>query len=100
MIHLWKFILMINISNKKLKQNKIAKIHNGIKHLFCKFVCLLLFCLIIVYFSNHLSGQDILHVIVYDEDSVVNEKIGSIQIDLNDLYEKGLLDDILLCNSI
>jgi len=68
--------------------------------LFCKLVCLLLFCLIIVYFSNHLSGQDILHVIVYDEDSVVNEKIGSIQIDLNDLYEKGLLDDILLCNSI
>jgi Ca2+-dependent lipid-binding protein len=56
--------------------------------------------LIIVYFSNHLSGQDILHVIVYDEDSVVNEKIGSIQIDLNDLYEKGLLDDILLSNSI
>ena len=42
-------------------------------------------------FSNHLHGQDTLHVEVYDEDSVRNEKIGSIGINLNDLYEKGSL---------
>jgi Ca2+-dependent lipid-binding protein len=44
-----------------------------------------------IIFSNQLSGQDILHVNVYDEDSVINEKIGSIQIDLHELYNKGLL---------
>ena len=44
-------------------------------------------------FSNHLVGQDILHVDVYDEDSVKDEKIGSIQIDLNDLYTRGHIDD-------
>jgi Ca2+-dependent lipid-binding protein len=40
-------------------------------------------------FSNHLSGQDTLHVDVYDEDSVKNEKIGSVQIDLHPLYDTG-----------
>lgn len=42
-------------------------------------------------FSNHLHGQDILHVDVYDEDSVKDEKIGSVQIDLHDLYDKGFI---------
>ncbi|CAF4220046.1 unnamed protein product [Rotaria sp. Silwood2] len=41
---------------------------------------------------NHLYGQDILHVDVYDEDSVKNDKIGSVEIDLRPLYEKGHLD--------
>ncbi len=41
-----------------------------------------------------MSGQDILHVNVYDEDSVINEKIGSTQIDLHRLYEKGLFNSI------
>ncbi len=46
----------------------------------------------LVNFSNHLSGQDILHVDVYDEDSVKNEKIGSVKIDLHQLYEKGFMN--------
>ncbi len=57
-----------------------------------------------VLFSNHLYGQNILHVDVYDEDSVKNEKIGSIQIDLHELYEKSLFQrkiiysiDFILC---
>ncbi|CAF1132306.1 unnamed protein product [Rotaria magnacalcarata] len=41
---------------------------------------------------NHLYGQDILHVEVYDEDSVKNDKIGSVQIDLHELYQKGHID--------
>lgn len=41
------------------------------------------------WFSNHLSGQDTLHVDVYDEDSLKDEKIGSVHVNLNDLYEKG-----------
>jgi len=44
------------------------------------------------YVSNHLNGQNILHVDVYDEDSVKNEIIGSIQIDLHELYEKSLFE--------
>jgi len=43
--------------------------------------------------SNHLRGQDNLHVDVYDEDSIKNEKIGSVKIDLRDLYQKGHIDD-------
>ncbi len=43
----------------------------------------------IIISSNHLKGQDILHVDVYDEDSVKNEKIGSVQIDLHPLYDTG-----------
>ena len=39
-----------------------------------------------------MSGQDILHVDVYDEDSVINEKLGSLQIDLHELYAKGSID--------
>ncbi|CAF0970901.1 unnamed protein product [Rotaria sordida] len=42
---------------------------------------------------NHLEGQDILHVDVYDEDTIIDDKIGSIQIDLRDLYHKGHIDN-------
>ena len=42
-----------------------------------------------MFFRNHLTGQDLLHVDVYDEDSIIDEKIGSIQIDLHQLYQKG-----------
>lgn len=42
-------------------------------------------------FSNHLKGQDILHVDVYDEDTIKNDKIGSIQINLKHVYDQGLL---------
>ncbi len=45
--------------------------------------------LYIYLFSNHLSGQDTLHIDVYDEDSLKDEKIGSFKIDLRDLYDKG-----------
>lgn len=79
---------MKNIPNKKLKRNKIVKIHDGMKFLFCR---ILDFDLKHTEssFRNHLYGQDILHVDVYDEDSVKDEKIGSVRIDLRDLYEKG-----------
>jgi Ca2+-dependent lipid-binding protein len=40
-------------------------------------------------FSNHCHGQDILHLDVYDKDLIRNDQIGSVQIDLHDLYEKG-----------
>ncbi len=47
----------------------------------------------LIIFSNHLTGQDDLHIDVYDEDSVKDEKIGSIKIDLRDLYQKGHIDN-------
>ena len=40
-------------------------------------------------FSNHLRGQDTLNVDVYDEDSLKDEKIGSVRVNLNELYDKG-----------
>jgi Ca2+-dependent lipid-binding protein len=39
-------------------------------------------------FRNHLRGQDILHVEVYDEDFIFDDKIGSVKINLQELYEK------------
>jgi len=39
-------------------------------------------------FRNHLHGQDILHVEVYDEDFIFDDKIGSVKINLQELYEK------------
>ncbi|CAF1682258.1 unnamed protein product [Adineta ricciae] len=38
---------------------------------------------------NHLTGQDTLHVHIYDEDQIKDEKIGSVIIDLHQLYELG-----------
>jgi Ca2+-dependent lipid-binding protein len=55
------------------------------------FLCF--FCYLIKHFylfSNHLKGQDTLHIDVYDKDTFVNDKIGSLQIDLQDLYVKGI----------
>ena len=43
-------------------------------------------------FSNHLHGQDTLHIDVYDQDTVKDEKIGSVKIDLKDLYQYGQID--------
>ncbi len=37
-----------------------------------------------------MKGQDTLHIDVYDKDTFVNDKIGSLQIDLQDLYVKGI----------
>ncbi|CAF2551416.1 unnamed protein product [Rotaria sp. Silwood2] len=42
---------------------------------------------------NHLQGQNILHIDVYDEDTIKNERIGSLQIDLHRLYDKNYIDD-------
>ncbi|CAF1216345.1 unnamed protein product [Adineta steineri] len=42
---------------------------------------------------NHLTGQDTLYIDIYDKDSVKDEKIGSIHIDLHDLYNKGRIDN-------
>jgi len=41
-------------------------------------------------FSNHLKGQDILHIDVYDKDLIFDDKIGSVQINLQELYDKGI----------
>ena len=49
-----------------------------------------LFQLIFDLFSNHLQGQDILHIDVYDKDTIKNDKIGSSIIDLNSLYQKSI----------
>ncbi len=46
--------------------------------------------IIFIYFSNHVQGQDTLHVDVYDNDTIKNDKIGSLTIDLRDLYEKRI----------
>ncbi len=40
-------------------------------------------------FSNHLKGQDTLHVGVYDKDLIFDDKIGSVKINLQELYLKG-----------
>ncbi|CAF1398756.1 unnamed protein product [Adineta steineri] len=45
-----------------------------------------------VFFFNHLKGQNILHVDVYDKDRIRNDIIGSIQINLEDLYDTGHSD--------
>ena len=80
-------------TNKNPKSNKIPIIPFGTNHLFCKtpggFRILKVH---LRYFSNHLQGQDILHIDVYDEDSIKDEKIGSVKIDLKDLYQKGEID--------
>ncbi len=41
-------------------------------------------------FSNHLTGQDTLHVDVCDKDPLKEDYIASLQIDLRDLYEKRI----------
>jgi len=55
------------------------------------FVRLLFYDLIkyFYFFGNHLKGQDILHVDVYDKDLIFDDKIGSVQINLQDLFEHG-----------
>jgi Ca2+-dependent lipid-binding protein len=59
-------------------------------HLFCKIdFSSFYFDLFVGLFSNHLKGQDTLHIDIYDEDTVEDEIIGSIQIDLLDLYQRG-----------
>lgn len=45
---------------------------------------------IFICFSNHLYGQDTLHVDVYDKDLIKNDKIGSLVINLKDLYEQSM----------
>lgn len=45
------------------------------------------------FLSNHLTGQDNLHIDVYDQDSLKDDKIGSANIDLNDLYRQGHIDN-------
>jgi len=40
-------------------------------------------------FSNHTRGQDILHIGVYDKDLIFDDKIGSTEIDLHELYDKS-----------
>ncbi|CAF4892873.1 unnamed protein product, partial [Rotaria sp. Silwood1] len=46
-----------------------------------------------IFFFNHLRGQNILHIDVYDKDFFCNDKIGSIKINLEDLYEQGHIDN-------
>ena len=67
------------------------------KHLFCKRSFSFLFFFVIktkhlfCLFSNHLRGQDILHIDIYDKDLIFDDKIGSLQIDLHELYTKSIL---------
>ncbi|CAF1941771.1 unnamed protein product [Rotaria magnacalcarata] len=42
---------------------------------------------------NHLHGQNTLHLDIYDEDAIKDEKIGSVIIDLHHLYDKGHIDN-------
>jgi Ca2+-dependent lipid-binding protein len=44
--------------------------------------------------SNHLHGQDILHIDIYDEDFIFDDKIGSVEINLQELYLKGFFRQI------
>ncbi|CAF1189291.1 unnamed protein product [Rotaria sp. Silwood1] len=46
-----------------------------------------------IFFFNHLRGQNILHIDVYDKDFFSNDKIGSVEINLENLYEKGHIDN-------
>ncbi|CAF3053334.1 unnamed protein product [Rotaria sp. Silwood2] len=45
------------------------------------------------FFFNHAEGQNILHIDAYDKDLIKKDKIGSLQIDLHNLYFKGSIDD-------
>ena len=45
--------------------------------------------LFFVFDRNHLRGQDILFIDVFDEDTIKDQTIGSLQIDLRPLYEQG-----------
>ncbi|CAF0809665.1 unnamed protein product [Adineta steineri] len=42
--------------------------------------------------NNHLKGQNILHVDVYDKDRIRDDRIGSIEINLEELYDTGHID--------
>jgi Ca2+-dependent lipid-binding protein len=53
-------------------------------------ILVLFFKFNIIISSNHLKGQDILHVDVYDKDLIFDDKIGSVQIHLQDLYQKRI----------
>ena len=90
---------MIKNKNKKQLSKIIVKIPNGMKHLFCK-IHFHIFKPNLKYFSNHLHGQDTLHIDIYDKDLIFDDKIGSVKINLQDLYKKGLrkkeLDFILM----
>ncbi|CAF1263796.1 unnamed protein product [Rotaria sordida] len=46
-----------------------------------------------IFVFNHLKGQDILHIDVYDKDLIINDKIGSLKINLEDLYHKCHIDN-------
>jgi len=74
----------------KVKHNSKNPTWNQI---FVLYICLLFFSIelnLSIYFSNHFQGQDILHIDVYDEDTIKNDIIGSLTIDLQDLYEKRI----------
>ena len=68
----------------------IKKILYGMNHLHCK-INISYFCFVDIFllFSNHIKGQDILHVDVYDEDLIFDDKIGSVKINLQELYAKN-----------
>lgn len=36
-----------------------------------------------------MRGQDILHIDIYDKDLIFDDKIGSTEIDLHELYDKS-----------
>ena len=44
-------------------------------------------------FRNHLHGENVLRLIVYDRDLLTKKKIGSVEIDLKDLEEKDEIDN-------
>ncbi|CAF3093897.1 unnamed protein product [Rotaria socialis] len=46
-----------------------------------------------IFVFNHLKGQNFLHIDVYDKDLLFNDKIGSLKINLQDLYENKHIDN-------
>jgi Ca2+-dependent lipid-binding protein len=81
--------------DKKSEKNKTKVKHNStVPRWNQTFVFLVIFlfniikyfiCLVIIYTDN-----DILHIDVYDEDTIKNDKIGSLIIDLHHLYHQSI----------
>ena len=93
MIVLLNCFLMIKIKNKKQEFYTIQKLHNGNNLLFCKIFFVFFFGFLFeFFFRNHLQGQDTLHIDVFDEDKLKDDRIGSAKIDLKNLYEKSFFE--------
>ena len=90
-MRMFNFISMIKNENKKQRLNMIKKLPFGMKHSSCNQIFSFISFFNLLFFSDHVKGQDILHVGVYDKDLIFDDKIGSIKIDLQELYRKGFV---------